>query len=63
MYQKPQLERFGTFRDVTQAGCVSASDNITVNGGGATSVGSKPLPGNSDLSGLLCLAPDTGGSR
>ena len=32
MYQKPALQRFGTFRDLTQAGCVGASDGFAVEG-------------------------------
>ena len=41
MYQKPALQRFGTFRDLTQAGCVGASDGFAVEGIG-TSTGARP---------------------
>ena len=38
MYQKPTVQKFGTFRDLTRAGCTGASD-------GATFVGSGPSVG------------------
>ncbi len=41
MYEKPQLSRFGTFRELTQAGCEGAMDGRVVEGIG-TSVGSEP---------------------
>jgi hypothetical protein len=41
MYQKPRMARFGTFRDLTQAGCTGTSDGRTFEGSGA-SVGSIP---------------------
>ena len=41
MYQKPSLQRFGTFRDLTQAGCQGALDGRVVEGIG-TSTGSQP---------------------
>jgi hypothetical protein len=41
MYQKPTLQRFGTFRDLTQAGCQGALDGRTIEGIG-TSTGSVP---------------------
>jgi hypothetical protein len=41
MYEKPKLQRFGTFRDLTQAGCEGALDGRVVEGIG-TSVGSQP---------------------
>lgn len=40
MYTKPQLDRFGTFRDLTQAGCQGALDGRIVEGVG-TSTGSQ----------------------
>ena len=40
MYQKPSISRFGTFRDLTLAGCTGASDGFTAVGN--TSVGSTP---------------------
>ena len=45
MYQKPSVQRFGTFRHLTQAGCEGATDNVTfvgTNGVTAGSVGSRP---------------------
>ncbi len=47
MYSKPQLARFGTFRDLTQSGCVGATDNVSftgTNGVTATAVGANPDP-------------------
>ena len=41
MYTKPSVEKFGTFRELTQAGCTGSSDGRTFNGGD-TSVGSTP---------------------
>jgi hypothetical protein len=41
MYQKPALQVFGTFRDLTQAGCEGATDGRVVDGIGS-SVGSLP---------------------
>jgi hypothetical protein len=32
MYQKPTVERFGTFRDLTQQGFNGNNDGITFNG-------------------------------
>jgi hypothetical protein len=32
MYQKPTVERFGTFRDLTQQGFNGANDGITFEG-------------------------------
>lgn len=32
MYRKPAVERFGTFRDLTQQGYQGASDGLTFNG-------------------------------
>ncbi len=39
-YEKPAVERFGTFRDLTQAGCAGASDGMMQ--AGSVSVGSTP---------------------
>ena len=39
MYQKPSVERFGSFRDLTQAGCTGVSD-------GASFLGSGPSTGD-----------------
>ncbi len=41
MYEKPTVQKFGTFRDLTQAGCTGASDGATFMGSG-TSVGDVP---------------------
>ena len=41
MYQKPSVQRFGTFRDLTQAGCSGLTDGETFKGSGP-SVGSVP---------------------
>ena len=35
MYSKPSLQRFGTFRDLTQFGCFGSSD-LVIPGIGAT---------------------------
>ena len=53
MYQKPMIERFGSFRDLTQTGCFGAADGFSVPGIGA-SVGTTPRP---DASGTtdICL--------
>jgi hypothetical protein len=32
MYEKPKLERFGTFRDLTQFGADGGTDMLTMNG-------------------------------
>jgi hypothetical protein len=40
MYQKPSISRFGTFRDLTLAGCTGSSDGFTAIG--SVSVGSTP---------------------
>ena len=41
MYEKPSVQRFGTFRDLTQAGCSGMSDGETFKGTGP-SVGNTP---------------------
>jgi hypothetical protein len=41
MYETPRLVRFGTVRELTQAGCFGATDNFSMVGIG-TSVGSTP---------------------
>jgi len=41
MYQKPSVTQFGTFRQLTQAGCTGTSDGRTFEGAGV-SVGSVP---------------------
>lgn len=40
MYQKPMVERFGTFRELTQAGCSGGSDGAVQSG--SVSIGSTP---------------------
>ena len=32
MYQKPKIERFGTFRDLTQVGFNGSTDGYTIEG-------------------------------
>ena len=41
MYTKPLVSRFGTFRDLTRAGCSGMSDGKTFEGSGP-SVGNVP---------------------
>ncbi len=41
MYQKPSVSKFGTFRELTQAGCTGTSDGRTFEGAGVA-VGSVP---------------------
>ncbi len=56
-YEKPTVQKFGTFRHLTRAGCVSIGDGKTFEGSGP-SVGSEPriTDGTTDY----CF---TGGSR
>lgn len=42
MYQKPYVQRFGSFRDLTQAGCTGVSDGETFKGVTGPSVGNTP---------------------
>ncbi len=61
MYVKPQLEAFGTFRNLTQSGCQGASDNVTFVGtNGATGVTTGSMP-DSDEPYKICL--NNAGSR
>ncbi len=63
MYQPPQLERFGTFRDLTRAGCEGGTDNVTfigTNGASGVSVGNRP---DSDEPYIYCLNTPSGSSR
>lgn len=39
MYTKPTLERYGTFRELTQVGFQGASDGVTFNGAGGPATG------------------------
>jgi hypothetical protein len=41
MYQKPALLRFGTMRELTQAGCLGDTDGLLFEG--TTATGSTPL--------------------
>ena len=41
MYEKPVVQKFGTFRDLTRAGCTGPSDSRTFDGSGP-SVGNLP---------------------
>ena len=60
MYQKPNIERFGSFRALTQAGCSNASDNVTFLGSGP-SVGSTPRVTNGTID--YCFTDRAAGSR
>ncbi len=51
MYEKPTLEKFGTFRELTQIGFSGATDGFTIIG---------PPPGSSPASGCG-LSPFIGG--
>ena len=59
MYQKPTVERFGSFRDLTQAGCSGTTDGMTFMGSGP-SVGSVPRTTNGTTD--FCFTT-RGGSR
>ena len=59
MYQKPSVEKFGTFRELTQAGCTGASDGKTFEGSGP-SVGGTPRITNGTTD--FCFT-SRGGSR
>ena len=54
-YSKPKVERFGSFRDLTQQGCFGVPDGFTVDGiGSATGTTPRPSPvGTTDI----CLEP------
>jgi hypothetical protein len=53
MYQKPQVERFGTFRELTQVGCVGGRDGGSVFG---ASIGSTPTySGTNPVTTDLCF--------
>ena len=41
MYTKPSVQKFGSFRELTQAGCAGTSDGKTFEGSGP-SVGNTP---------------------
>jgi hypothetical protein len=41
MYQKPSVQRYGTFRELTQVGCFSVTDGVSIVGIGSA-VGSTP---------------------
>ena len=58
-YQKPAVERFGTFRDLTQAGCAGGSDGATLQG--SVSIGSTPtFSGTNPVTTDFCfVAPGT----
>ena len=42
MYQKPSVQRFGAFRNLTRAGCTGASDGATFMGVTGPSTGDVP---------------------
>ncbi|HEX8718310.1 MAG TPA: lasso RiPP family leader peptide-containing protein [Gemmatimonadaceae bacterium] len=45
MYQKPKVERYGTFRELTQVGFNGTSDGYTVSGIGNETCSSITAPG------------------
>jgi hypothetical protein len=57
MYTKPSVQKFGSFRELTQAGCTGTSDGRTFEGSGP-SVGSTPRVTNGTTD--FCFS---GGSR
>jgi len=57
MYQKPTVVRLGTFRQLTQLGCVGGSDSFSVPGIGS-SIGSTPVYQSGTSNPTVCLAPD-----
>ena len=60
-YQKPMVHRFGSFRELTQAGCAGAGDGFMFQGGVA--VGSTPtFSGTNPVTTDYCyVAPDSRG--
>lgn len=56
MYERPRVIRLGSFRELTQLGCVGGSDSFAVPGIG-TSIGSTPVYGPGGLP-TVCLAPN-----
>lgn len=42
MYHTPRVQRYGTFRDLTQAGCMGVSDGETYKGTTGPSTGNTP---------------------
>lgn len=61
MYQKPSLQRFGTFRDLTQLGCFGATDLVIPGIGNST--GSIPeivIGGDGILTTKICFAAISG---
>lgn len=45
MYERPTLERYGGFRQLTQLGSVGASDGCSISGIGGTVAGNNiPIP-------------------
>ena len=59
MYRRPAVERFGSFRDLTLAGCAGGSDGLSFQGG--VSVGSTPtFSGASGVTVDYCFVPAVG---
>jgi hypothetical protein len=59
MYQKPMVERFGTFRELTQAGCTGGSDGQVFQGAG--SIGSTPtFSGSNPVTTDYCFVTPVG---
>ena len=57
MYVKPQVKRLGSFRELTQLGCLGATDSFSVPGIG-TSIGSTPVYQPGTTNPTVCLAPN-----
>jgi hypothetical protein len=58
MYSKPTVQRFGSFRDLTQVGCFNVTDGISIVGIG-TAVGNVPeivKGANGKLTTKVCFA-------
>lgn len=48
MYQKPKVERFGTFRELTQIGFNGTSDGLTICGTPGSGTGNDVCGGEGD---------------
>jgi hypothetical protein len=58
-YQRPAMQRFGPFRELTRVGCVGGSDGAFFNGAtSSVGVGSRPsYSGSSPVTADLCFVP------
>ena len=61
MYQTPQLERFGSFRELTMVGNLGDSDGFPVIGATATVSGSNVLSDPHYHDGKVCFLRHDGG--